>query len=131
MKDLKKFILENTVVDFGKATSTYGECIILAGGGGSGKGFIKNRINANFRTYDVDDLKFKYTKLLKQGKLQDKLKDFDFSNPDDVTELHMRVKQHGWKDKQILLKKHLIQRFFLIFYLIRYLIKLMILQKSH
>ena len=101
MKDLKKFILENTVVDFGKATSNYGECIILAGGGGSGKGFIKNRINANFRTYDVDDLKFKYTKLLQQGKLQDKLKDFDFSNPDDVTELHMRVKQHGWKDKQI------------------------------
>ena len=101
MKDLKKFILENTVVDFGKATSNYGECIILAGGGGSGKGFIKNRINANFRTYDVDDLKLKYTKLLQQGKLQDKLKDFDFSNPDDVTELHMRVKQHGWKDKQI------------------------------
>ena len=56
MKNLKQFITENTVVDFGKTTSNYGECIILAGGGGSGKGFIKNRINANFKTYDVDDL---------------------------------------------------------------------------
>ena len=91
MKDLKQFIFENTVVNFGKNTSNYGECIILAGGGGSGKGFIKNKINANFKSYDVDDLKLKYQKLLKQGKLQDKLKDFDFSNPDDVTELHMRV----------------------------------------
>ena len=49
----------------------------------------------------VDDLKSKYEKMLKQGKVKDELKDFDYSNPDDVTELHMRVKKHGWKDKQI------------------------------
>ena len=101
MKDLRQFLMENTVVDFGKSSSNYGECIILAGGGGSGKGFIKNKINANFKSYDVDDLKVKYQRLLHQGKLKDKLKDFDFSNPDDVTELHMRVKEHGWKNKQI------------------------------
>ena len=49
MKDLKKFILENTVVDFGKATSNYGECIILAGGGGSGKGFKIGRASCRER----------------------------------------------------------------------------------
>lgn len=101
MKTLKQFIIENTVVDFGKSNSNYGECIILAGGGGSGKGFIRDKINANFKSFDVDDLKIKYQKLLHQGKLNDELKDFDFSNPNDVTELHMRVKEHGWKDKQI------------------------------
>lgn len=101
MKDLKKYIFENTVVNFGKANSVYGECIILAGGGGSGKGFIKNKIDASFRTYDVDDLKIKYVRMLKQGKIKDKLRDFDFSNPDDVTDLHMRVKERGWKEKQI------------------------------
>jgi hypothetical protein len=101
MKKLLDFIFENTVVGFKKKTPTYGECIILAGGPGSGKGFIKNIIDADFKTYDVDDLKGKYIKLLNQGKLKDELKNFDFKNPEDVTELHMRVKDHGWKDKQI------------------------------
>lgn len=101
MKHLLDFILENTVIGFKKKTPTYGECIILAGGGGSGKGYIKNIIDADFKTYDVDDLKKKYIKLLNQGKLNDELKDFDFKNPEDVTDLHLRVKEHGWKDKQI------------------------------
>lgn len=102
MKTLTEYILENQVIGFnGKSNSNYGECIILAGGPGSGKGFIKNKINAQFKTYDVDDLKIKYQKLLHQGKLKDELKDFDFSNPNDVSELHMRVKEHGWKEKQI------------------------------
>ena len=101
MKHLFDFILENTVVGFRKNATNYGECIILAGGPGSGKGFIKNKIDANFRTYDVDELKKRYIRMLNKGKLNDELKEFDFKNPEDVTELHMRVKQHGWKEKQI------------------------------
>ena len=101
MKSLLDFINENTVIGFKRKTPTYGECIILAGGPGSGKGFIKNIIDADFKTFDVDDLKVKYIKMLNQGKLKDELKNFDFSKPEDVTELHMRVKEHGWKDKQI------------------------------
>ena len=101
MKSIFDYLYENRVVTFGGANSTYGECIILAGGSGSGKGFIKNRIDARFKSYDVDDLKLKYQKMLNQGKLKDELRDFDFSNPEDVTELHMRVKEHGWKEKQI------------------------------
>ena len=101
MKSLLDYLIENRIIGFKKKTPTYGECIILAGGPGSGKGFIKNIIDADFRSFDVDDLKFKYERLLKLGKLKDELKDFDWSNPEDVTELHMRVKEHGWKDKQI------------------------------
>lgn len=101
MKHLVDFICENSIIGFKRKTPAYGECIILAGGGGSGKGFIKQRIDADFKTYDVDDLKIKYERMLKQGKLKDELKDFDYSNPEDVTELHMRVKDHGWKEKQI------------------------------
>ena len=101
MKHLLDFILENTVIGFKKKTPTYGECIILGGGPGSGKGFIKNIIDADFKSFDVDDLKKRYLQLLNQGKLNDELRDFDFKKPEDVTELHMRVKEHGWKDKQI------------------------------
>ena len=101
MKHLLDFINENTVIGFKKKTPTYGECIILAGGPGSGKGFIKNKIDADFKTYDVDELKKTYIKMLNQGKLNDELKNFDFKNPEDVTELHMRVRDHGWKEKQI------------------------------
>jgi len=96
-----EFIQERRVIGFKGAGSTYGECIILAGGPGSGKGFIREKIDADFKIFDVDDLKSKYEKMLKQGKIKDELKDFDYSNPDDVTELHMRVKKHGWKEKQI------------------------------
>ena len=101
MKTLLDFINENTVVGFKRKTPTYGECIILAGGPGSGKGFIKNIIDADYKKYDVDDLKQMYIKMLNKSKLKDELKHFDFKNPEDVTELHMRVKDHGWKDKQI------------------------------
>lgn len=101
MKHLLDFINENSVVGFGRKTPAYGECIILAGGSGSGKGFIKDRIDADFKTFDVDELKVRYEQMLKQGKLKDELKDFDYSKPEDVTELHMKVKEHGWKDKQI------------------------------
>lgn len=96
-----QLIQERRVIGFGGAGSSYGECIILAGGPGSGKGFIRNKIDADYKIYDVDDLKSKYEKMLKKGKLKDELKDFDYSNPNDVTELHMRVRDHGWKEKQI------------------------------
>lgn len=96
-----QYIQERRTIVFGTAGSNYGECIILAGGPGSGKGFIRNKIDASYKVFDVDELKSKYEKMLKQGKLKDELKDFDYSNPEDVTELHMRVKDHGWKEKQI------------------------------
>ena len=96
-----QYIQERRIIGFGSAGSVYGQCIILAGGPGSGKGFIRNKIDADYKVYDVDDLKGKYQKMLKLGKIKDELKDFDFSKPEDVSDLHMRVKRHGWKNKQI------------------------------
>jgi len=97
---LLNYIDENRAIDFGTAMSNYGECIILGGGPASGKGYIQSFINAEYKTYDVDDLKKLYIKLLDKGKLKDEYKEFDFSKPDDVTDLHKRVKSHGWKKKQ-------------------------------
>ena len=73
MKSLLKFILEKQSINFGSARSNYGQCIILAGGPGSGKGFIKdNKILATFKSVDVDDLKKQYIKLQKAGKIDEK-----------------------------------------------------------
>ena len=99
MISLYNYILERQYVTFGESNSNYGQCIILAGGPGSGKGFSKDtRILANFKSVDVDELKKKYIKMVKLGKIKDK--EYNLENPDDVSELHMKVKEKGWKKKQ-------------------------------
>lgn len=100
MQSLYEYILEKQSINFGSAKSNYGQCIILAGGPGSGKGYVKDhRILADFKSIDVDKLKEMYIKLQEKGKIDDPKK-YSLSNSDDVGELHMKVKQHGWKNKQ-------------------------------
>jgi hypothetical protein len=100
MRDIRKFILEKQAINFGSAKSNYGQCIILAGGPGSGKGFIKdNRVLATFKSVDVDDLKQQYIKMQKAGKIDDKY-DYDLSRSEDTFKLHSKVKERGWKNKQ-------------------------------
>lgn len=100
MKDIKSFILEKKAVNFGSAKSNYGQCVILAGGAGSGKGFIKdNKILGSFKSVDVDEMKKMYIKLQKAGKIDDKY-DYDLSKAEDTFKLHAAVKDHGWKGKQ-------------------------------
>lgn len=100
MLSLVEYIFEKQAVNFGEATSNYGNCIIFAGGAGSGKGFVKKtRVLANFKSIDVDDLKTMYIRLQKANKIKDD-KDYDLKNPDDTSELHAKVKSHGWKNKQ-------------------------------
>jgi len=100
MQSLYEYILEKQSINFGNAKSNYGQCIILAGGPGSGKGYVKDhRILADFKSIDVDKLKEMYIKLQEKGKIDDPKK-YSLSNSDDVGELHMKVKQHGWKNKQ-------------------------------
>ena len=99
MKSLLKFILEKQSINFGSARSNYGQCIILAGGPGSGKGFIKdNKILATFKSVDVDDLKKQYIKMQKAGKIDDKY-NYDLSKSEDTEKLHSKVKEHNWKKK--------------------------------
>ena len=100
MKDIISFILEKKAVNFGSAKSNYGQCVILAGGPGSGKGFIKdNKILGSFKSIDVDEMKKMYIKLQKAGKIDDKY-NYDLSKADDTFKLHAVVKKHGWKNKQ-------------------------------
>ena len=100
MKDIRSFILEKKAVNFGSAKSNYGQCVILAGGPGSGKGFIKdNKILGTFKSVDVDEMKKMYIKLQKAGKIDDKY-DYDLSKAEDTFKLHAVVKNHGWKNKQ-------------------------------
>lgn len=100
MKTLLEYILEAQSITFdGKNSRTYGQCIILAGGPGSGKGFIQNKILSNFKVYDVDELKKQYLALVKIGKIKD-TDNYNLKNPEDVGKLHQIVKNKGWKKIQ-------------------------------
>ena len=99
MKNIVKFILEKKSINFGTAKSNYGQCIILAGGPGSGKGYVKNnKILSSFKSVDVDEMKKIYIKLQKAGKIDDKY-NYDLSKAEDTFKLHAAVKDHGWKQK--------------------------------
>ena len=100
MQSLVQYILEKKSINFGSAKSNYGQCIILAGGPGSGKGYVKDhKILASFKSIDIDDLKKMYIKLQESGKIKDSKK-YNLGNEKDVSELHKKVKEHGWKNKQ-------------------------------
>lgn len=95
-------IEEARIVPFGKTgkSERFGQCVILAGGPGTGKGYIsKNYLNNEFKTFNVDDLKTLYKKLAKSGKIDD-TRDYKFSNPQDVFDLHQKVKDKRWKEKE-------------------------------
>lgn len=100
MKTLKEYILESQAVTFGGKSGDYNQCVILAGGPGSGKGFIKGlKVLTTYKTLDVDDLKKQYIELQKRGKIKDTYQ-YDLKNPEDVSKLHTIVKSRGWKKKQ-------------------------------
>lgn len=101
MKHLYDYLMEHKQITFNSANPNYGQCVILAGGAGSGKGFISNRLLLNARTIDVDKFKEQYIKMQEQGKLKEQ-DDYKYSmkNPDDVTKLHFKVKERNWKQKQ-------------------------------
>lgn len=98
-------LTEASYITFGgQANPPYGWSVCIAGGPGSGKGFVKEKIFLlDFTSFDVDDLKKKFTQAVKNPessfrKYTDK-DTYDMSNPDDVTDLHNIVKQGGWEDK--------------------------------
>lgn len=92
---------EASVVTFdGKTYPTSGYCVVLAGGAGSGKGFIQNNnIAIDAKVIDVDQLKQLYVRAInrtgtKLSRLATK-KNYDFANADDVTQLHNIIDQGG------------------------------------
>ena len=96
---------EGSYIAFGgQENPPYGWAVCLAGGPGSGKGFVSERFMLlDFTSFDVDDLKKKFNRAIKNPnsafrKYADK-DDYDFSNPDDVSTLHGIVKKQKWNDK--------------------------------
>lgn len=96
---------EGAYVTFGgQANPPYGWAVCLAGGPGSGKGFVKDTMFLlDFTSFDVDELKKKFNKAIKNPtssfKKYTNKDNYDMSNPEDVSDLHNVVKQGGWEDK--------------------------------
>ena len=88
-----------TVTFGGKTYPKFGWAVTMAGGSGSGKGYIRShKIAIDAKVIDVDRLKELYVAAAKAGKFEDK-RQYDFKNPDDVGALHSIVKKKGFKDK--------------------------------
>lgn len=88
-------VTENTIVTFGGTSPKYGWAVFLAGGPGSGKGFTRKTImDIDATVFDVDAFKDQFIKIInkypdsKLSRLKNK-DDYDLSNPEDVTDLHM------------------------------------------
>lgn len=79
---------EGTVVTFdGQTFPKYGWAIVLAGGPGSGKGFSKNAICIDAKSFDVDELKKRFVMASKRPN----------------TSIYNKSPKHDWDLKKILM----------------------------
>jgi dephospho-CoA kinase len=85
---------EKLITFGGKAYPKFGNAVLLAGGAGSGKGFVlSNLLGIEGQVYDVDEVKKlalkseKIKKLAKDATGKD-ISKFNLKNPDDVSTLH-------------------------------------------
>jgi predicted kinase len=95
MLSFKNYCLDEALITFGgKAFPKFGNVVILAGGAGSGKGFIKDKlIGLEGFNFDVDELK---SLAMRAPKLVQRIKDefgvnpaeLNLKNPNDVATLH-------------------------------------------
>lgn len=97
MYSLKQFLAEKLITVGGTPYPKFGHVVIMAGGGGSGKGFVKDKLlGIEGYTFDVDAIK---SLVMKSDLLSKKVKaefgydiaNFDLGNSDDVGKLHMIV----------------------------------------
>lgn len=117
MKSFSDYIKESylyerilNVTDKSITNPSYNQMVFLAGGAGSGKGFVlANFLGIGGKVFDVDAVKQQILKYqpetIKQefeketGRYLDSIK---LSNPEDVSLLHAFVKAHGYADKAII-----------------------------
>jgi hypothetical protein len=114
-EQLRELLMEKLLI-LGKG-QRYNQAVILAGGAGSGKGWvIKNVIGGDWKVWDPDSLKLALKKVAskivadpefakKFGKVRDvssEIAKMDLRNPSDVAKLHMMVKDLGKDDKQLI-----------------------------
>jgi predicted kinase len=105
MKQFKEFLVEKLVTFGGKAYPKFGNVVILQGGAGSGKGFIKNKLlGIDGWSFDVDELKdFILHSEIFHKRIKDDMgidvKTLDLKNPDDVALLHSITKKYKLDSK--------------------------------
>ena len=89
-------LIEKLITFGGKAYPKYGNVVIMAGGAGSGKGFVKDKlVGIEGKVFDVDELK---SLASKTPAIQKRVKDelgvdladlaSDLKNPENVSKLH-------------------------------------------
>lgn len=96
MQSFLEYLEEDLVTFGGKAYPKYGQFVILAGGSGSGKGFIiKSLLGIDAKVIDPDYLKELVLK--SHGLVNKKLKQitgkqtFDLKKPEDVRDVHVAI----------------------------------------
>ncbi len=100
-------LMEKLITLGGKTYPKFNNIVILAGGAGSGKGFVTDKLlGIEGSIFDVDYIK---TLALKSPKIKEKVKkefgldigEMDLKNPDDVSKLHEIMNSLGINDKRI------------------------------
>lgn len=84
----------NSVTFDNKTYPKDGWAVVMAGGAGSGKGFvIGHQVLIDAKIVDVDQMKNLYN-IMQGGK-------YDLTKPEDVHKLHLEIDAKGWKDKVV------------------------------
>ena len=106
MKSYKQFLDEALITFNKKAYPKFGNVVILAGGAGSGKGFVlSNLVGIEGKVFDVDALKkmamasIKFANKVKKQIGVDITK-IDLKNPDNVSLMHQIISQNYKLDKR-------------------------------
>jgi hypothetical protein len=100
--------LDEALINFNNNnTSNFNQIVILAGGAGSGKGYVKsNLLNIQGFTFDVDRLK---ELALKSSLIKDRIKSeydldvsaLDLRNPDHTSIIHTVIEDLGISDRKL------------------------------
>lgn len=92
--------MNEALITFGKkAYPKFGNIVILAGGAGSGKGFVlENLIGLEGKVFDVDALKSLAMKSKLAAKKYPDLPSLNLKKPEDVGRLHQIVDELGFED---------------------------------
>lgn len=102
----EEITLDEALITFNKKVyPKFGQVVILAGGAGSGKGFVLNRLlGIQGRVINVDDVKQWISKtIILANKIKQEtgfdIKNSSLKNPDDVSKLHDIISGLGIADK--------------------------------
>jgi hypothetical protein len=91
--------LSEKLIIIGKGKK-YGQIVFLAGGGGSGKGFVTSQFmeGEKFKVRDVDEWKKTFMKIADTKNMYPEIQNLNLRNPKDVFKIHQFVDKLGIKD---------------------------------